>query len=172
MGRVLGVCAVAFAAVSFCLAPALVRAQEKCCECGTVAGDESTDVVCFNDPANNGREYRPAGPVDIEKCGDGGYNVGWMDAGEALAYSFEACRAGTYDLVLRTASGGDGGYIRAAVDGGKPSPDARVPGTGWTQRYTDTVMPGFALGKGRHRVVLEVVRGWFNLDYLLFVPAK
>jgi hypothetical protein len=52
-GQVFGVWLVAFAVLSFLLAPARVQAQDKCCECGTVVGDTDTDVVCFNDPKNN-----------------------------------------------------------------------------------------------------------------------
>jgi len=52
-GRVLGVCAAALFALTSWLAPTRVQAQAKCCECGPVLGDETQDVVCFNDPLNN-----------------------------------------------------------------------------------------------------------------------
>jgi len=126
-----------------------------------------------NDPANKGKEYRPSGAVDIEECSEGGYDVGWLDTGEVLAYSFEACRAGRYDLVLRTAGYGDGGAAKLILDGGTwSSGDLPLPATGWWQDWKDTVVPGIALSKGRHTISIEVVKSGFNLNYLLFVPAK
>jgi len=99
--------------------------------------------------------------------------VGWLDTGEVLAYSFEACRAGRYDLVLRTAGYGDGGAAKLILDGGTwSSGDLPLPATGWWQDWKDTVVPGIALSKGRHTISIEVVKSGFNLNYLLFVPAK
>ncbi|HYF48359.1 MAG TPA: carbohydrate-binding protein, partial [Planctomycetota bacterium] len=54
---------------------------------------------------NSGGQYRNDS-VDIEGCSDtgGGYNVGWISAGEWLAYNVNVAQSGTYRLTARVAS--------------------------------------------------------------------
>jgi hypothetical protein len=57
-------------------------------------------------PGNSGGQFR-SDDVDIEVTTDagGGYNVGWSDPGEWLAFDVEIAQAGAYDLTARMASG-------------------------------------------------------------------
>lgn len=52
---------------------------------------------------NRGGQYRNTG-VDIENCTEGGFNVGYVNDGEWLAYFIENVTPGMYDIDLRTAS--------------------------------------------------------------------
>ena len=56
-----------------------------------------------NDASNNGGQYRTSEGVDIEACSEGGYCVGWTNAGEWLEYSVNVSAAGNYDIAVRCA---------------------------------------------------------------------
>ena len=124
-----------------------------------------------NDPENQGKEdYRKGEGVDIQKSGEG-YAVGWITDGEWLTYAIKVPKAGKYDVVIRQASLDGGGPVRISVDG-KVLAEVPVPKTGWWDSWADLVVWGLALPKGKHVLRLDVAGGGFNLDYLLFIPAR
>ena len=51
---------------------------------------------------NTGGKYRST-DVDIESCSEGGYDVGWMAAGEWLNYIVKPSAAGQYTAQIRVA---------------------------------------------------------------------
>lgn len=59
-----------------------------------------------SEPANQGGAYRLTEGVDVEECTDegGGYNVGYIEAGEWLEYLVENVEDGSYTISLRVAS--------------------------------------------------------------------
>jgi Carbohydrate binding module (family 6) len=70
-------------------------------------------------PGNSGGQFR-SDDVDIEVTTDagGGYNVGWSDPGEWLAFDVEIAQAGAYDLTARMAFGAAGTKtLHVEVDG-------------------------------------------------------
>ena len=92
--------------------------------------------------------------VDIQRASDGGYNVGWITAGEWLTYSVNVSRAGTYTLRLRVAATRAG---TLAVTTNVPSTVTRsvaYPNTGGTQKWTDVVIP-ITLAAGPQRLTLK-----------------
>src|ERR1043166_9586449 len=74
--------------------------------------DEGGEGVAYHDNSagNSGGAYRST-DVDIETTGDigGGYNVGWMTAGEWMNYAVNVAQTGTYLLTARVAANGAGG---------------------------------------------------------------
>ena len=68
--------------------------------------DEGGSAVAYGDTTsgNSGGQYRST-DVDIEATSDGGggYNVGWMAAGEWLKYTVSVATAGTYTVEFRVA---------------------------------------------------------------------
>jgi hypothetical protein len=69
---------------------------------------------------NDGGQFR-FDNVDIQVTTDvgGGYNVGWIDPGEWLAFTVEVAQSGRYDLGARVASPVAGNKsLHVAVDGG------------------------------------------------------
>jgi len=124
-----------------------------------------------HDPENRGGEYRTEEGVDIEGCDEGGYDVGWIEAGEWLTWNVPDLSPGHYNLRLRYASESGGGALTLSLDG------RRLPGvfepasTGGWQSWADFKVPDIRLTNGRHLLRLDVVRPGFNLDYLQFVPA-
>ena len=112
---------------------------------------------------NSGHEYRST-DVDIERCGEGGYNVGWTTAGEWLAYTVSVASAGTYNLDFRVASVG-GGTLHAEFNGQDKTGGMSVSSTGDWQTWT-TVQRTVTLSAGTQvmRVVFDT--GSVNLNFV------
>lgn len=87
--------------------------------------------------ANKGGAYRPSA-VDIEATADagGGFNVGWTEAGEWLAYPVQVRDAGSYNLEFRVASPGAGGLFHLEINGADVTGALRLPDTGDWQTWT------------------------------------
>jgi hypothetical protein len=69
--------------------------------------DNGGEGVAYHDTSagNSGGQFRSTG-VDIESSSDGGFDIGWIDAGEWLKYTVNASAAGSYNVTLRVASPG------------------------------------------------------------------
>jgi hypothetical protein len=132
--------------------------------------------VGYNDltPTNNqGGQYKPADGVDIEATTDGGpgYNVGWTQAGEWLAYDVNVTAAGTYTFTLRMASGTVGTKTASVViDGGAARNFSFTDASGW-QVWNDVTVSGIALTAGAHSLVINMVTANFNVNYLNVATA-
>jgi hypothetical protein len=125
-----------------------------------------------NDPENQGKEYRPSEAADIQKCSEGGYNIGWISDRETLSYEIEVREPGRYDLLLRVASLNGGGSFRIITGAQEVLGTASVPSTGGWDSWTDLTVRGLTLPAGKQSLTMEVQTGGFNLNYLLFVPSK
>lgn len=127
--------------------------------------------VAWNDvdAVNQGGTYRQDG-VDIGTTTDsgGGYNVGWIRAGEWLEYSIEVAQAGTYRLDLRVARlPGGSSALHLERDGQAITGSIAVPSTGGWQTWT-TIATEVNLSAGPQivRVVMDVGDinfNWFAL---------
>ena len=127
-------------------------------------------------PQTTGGEYRTT-DVDIESATDtgGGYNVGWMGAGEWLLYSVNVATAGTYTLEARVASSGLGGTFHVEANGVNVSGTMSVPDTGgWQAWQTITKPVTLTAGTQSIRVVLDTTGpsgGVCNLNFVRFIAA-
>jgi hypothetical protein len=130
--------------------PGLVQAEDF---------DVGPNGVAYFDttPGNRGGQYRST-DVDIEATSDtgGGYNVGWIAAGEWLTYTVQVTAAGTYTLHARVAASGPGGTFRIEFDGVDRTGPITIPDTGGWQAWR-TVSRTVTLPAGRQvmRVVLD-----------------
>ena len=89
---------------------------------------------------NQGGSYRTLEGVDIEATSDtgGGYNVGWLGAGEWLEYAIEVPFAGgDYVLTARVATQNFGGAFHVEFDGINETGTLLVPNTDGWQNWTD-----------------------------------
>lgn len=106
--------------------------------------DEGGEGVAYHDESasNSGGGYRKTG-VDIQRTSDlgGGYNVGWMTAGEWLAYTVQVAAPGTYTLQVRVAAAGEGGRFHVEAGGRDVSGPLVIPNTGSWQRWTTVKAP-------------------------------
>ncbi len=117
---------------------------------------------------NTGGQLHPADNVDIEATTDGGpgYNVGWIQAGEWLAYDVNVAATGAYTLTARMASGAAGSKTMAwSVDGGAASNFTFTDASGW-QSWQNVVLTGVSLSAGNHVLRLTMNTTDFNVNYV------
>jgi hypothetical protein len=141
--------------------------------------DHGDADVAYRDVSagNTGGAYR-ATDVDLEATTDtgGGYNVGWIAAGEWLVYSVSVPSAGSYRLDLRVASNGDGGRLHVEFDGVDKTGPLTIPNTGGWQRWTTISAPvALAAGGQRMRVVVDAASAAGivgNLNFVQVVSAE
>jgi subtilisin family serine protease len=121
---------------------------------------------------NSGGSYRQT-DVDIETTSDagGGYSIGYVQAGEWLAYSVSVLATATYTLDARVASMGTGGAFHVEVDGVDVTGRLSVPNTGGWQTWQTLTVPGIQLTAGPHIMLVVVdsigpTRWLGNLNYL------
>ncbi|HWZ89166.1 MAG TPA: carbohydrate-binding domain-containing protein, partial [Polyangiaceae bacterium] len=133
--------------------------------------DIGGEGVAFHDTsvANEGGAFRtaPGDSVDVEATSDvgGGYDVGWTNTGEWMAYTFTTSATARYDFKVRVASPGTGGQISLTLDSAALGSVQNVPNTGFWQTYTDlTIGTGQQITSGTHVLRVNVVAGGFNLN--------
>jgi hypothetical protein len=120
--------------------------------------------VAYHDTTagNTGGAYR-ANSVDIQATSDsgGGYNIGWVKAGEWLKYTVKVGAAGTYALDVRVAQETSGGTFHVEVDGVNKTGSIGVPGTGGWHSWRTVTRTGISLSAGTHvvRVVMDANAG-------------
>jgi hypothetical protein len=156
-----------FAAITF--APAGSQAASRNTLPGSIAAadfDQGADGTAFHDTTvgNTGGAYRQTN-VDIEACSEGGFDVGWIDAGEWLNYTTLVGTAGSYEVQLRVASP-SGGALHVGFNG--PSnvwKSVQVPVTGGWQKWTTVTVP-VSLGAGMQQLTLLFDTGGFNLHQI------
>lgn len=121
-----------------------------------------------SDYGNNGNAYR-TDDVDIEPCNEGGYNIGWLRAGEWIEYTASIAHAGEYTLETRVASQSTGGSFRFDLDGQDVTGPITVPPTGGWQSW-QTVSATATLPAGVHtlRFVNLDASGEFNTNWFRF----
>jgi hypothetical protein len=124
--------------------------------------DNGGEGLAYHDlsAGNNGGQYRNT-DVDVERSSLGGYNVGWMDTGEWLAYTVNVTTAGSHTLQFQVASAVGGGQLHASF-GSANTPAVAVPNTGGWQNWT-TVSTTANLPAGPQVMKLLIDAGGFNV---------
>ncbi|WKN44878.1 carbohydrate-binding protein [Tunicatimonas pelagia] len=137
--------------------------------------DQGGQGVAYSDTdaENQGSSYRSNG-VDLQATSDagGGFNVGWTQDGEWLEYTVNVA-AGTYDLVLRAASGSNEavGDVRVKL-GSTTLGTFAVENSGGWQNWQDVVLEDIALSGGVQVLRLEMVGSQMNLNRLSFTSLR
>lgn len=121
---------------------------------------------------NSGAAYRND-DVDIESTSDagGGFNVGWVSAGEWLEYSVNVTTAGRYDLIARVASTGSGKTFHIQFNGVNVSGAINVPNTSGWQNWQTVTIPSINLNQGNQIMRIAMDTDGFNLNFVEFVPV-
>jgi chitodextrinase len=113
---------------------------------------------------NLGGTYRMSEPVDIEACSAGGYNVGYVAAGEWMQYTVNVATAGNYDVEVQVAAINTGGTFHIEFNGVDKTGALTVPNTGGWQTWTVVKKTNVALTSGAQtmKVVIDSAPGNFN----------
>jgi hypothetical protein len=131
---------------------------------------QAEDYIRANDQTlgNTGGVYRQ-GDVDIQATTDtnGGFNLGWTDAGEWLEFDTDLV-AGTYDLSARVASKVGGSFN--VIVGDSSALNASVPNTGDWQVWQTIQLGQVIIGASGNRVVRINIDGGFNLNWIQLDP--
>jgi len=102
--------------------------------------------------------------VQTEACGEGGLNVGWIDAGDSLTYAINVPSAGTYTIQYRVASPNATGVLTSSFKGVALG-NISIPSTGGWQTWT-TVSQTVNLSAGSGNLVISVPTGGWNLNWI------
>ena len=133
-----------------------------------VQAEDFLDNAFWDSTAGNaGNAYRSS-DVDIQATSDvgGGYNVGWIAAGEWLEYTVQIAVAGHYDIAARVASPHTGKTYNLLVAGGDITGAVSVPNTGGYQKWQTVTRPRVYLPAGMHKLRFSSSTGGFNLNWL------
>ncbi len=134
---------------------------------------EDYDLGCPEDAysdkseLNEGGQYRLNEGVDVEKCSAGGYNVGWTNPGEWMAYTVNVSKTATYQLTLFVAAPSENAKIHFEVDGVDKTGTILLPDTGGYQSW-DEAKKNMKLEAGHHVIKLVIDAGGFNIDKMVF----
>jgi len=131
--------------------------------------DNGGEGVAFHDltATNMGGQFRTTEAVDLETCTEGGYDLGYVQAGEWVEYSVNVAQAGSYTLQARVATTGTGSF-HVELDGQNISGPIAVPNTGGWQTWTNVSVttPALTTGNKILRIVIDAAE--FNLNWLSF----
>ncbi len=133
--------------------------------------DLGGEGVAFHDTTagNAGGAFR-ADDVDIQTTA-GGYNVGWLAAGEWMEYTVDVATAGTYTLEARVATPNTGRTFRVEAGGVDKTGPLAVPTTGDFQAW-QTIAKSVSLSAGTQVLRIHTDTGGFNLDRIRFLAAS
>jgi alpha-L-fucosidase len=125
------------------------------------------DAYYDSDDINQGGQYRPNQGVDIEQCSAGGYNVGWTNVGDWMAYTVNVNKTATYNVSFLVASSYDSGKFHIESDGVDLTGVISVPNTKGFQNWT-VVKKSIKLNVGQHILKFIVDGNLFNIDKIVF----
>lgn len=133
---------------------------------------QAEDYNAFYDttPGNTGGAYR-GDDVDIEAAAGGGYNVGWIEATEWLAYnSVNFPTSGSYTIRLQVASLNGGGSASIDLNGGSiVLGTVNIPSTGGWQNW-QTVSINATVNAGTYNLGVYALAGGWNFNWIEIVP--
>ncbi len=143
--------------------PATIQAEEY---------DRGGEGLGYHDATagNSWNQYR-TDDVDIQTTGDaaGGFNVGWIEAGEWLEFTIEAPAAAAYPVSLRVAADPAGTAsisFHLELDGvDVTGTQSTPPTTGW-QDWKTVSVGNVAMPAGRHILRVTMDTGGWNLNWI------
>lgn len=104
--------------------------------------------------------------VQTEGCSEGGLNVGWIEAGDWMAYNVNIPATGTYKVSYRVATPNSGTSLRLEKDAGATNlGTVSIPNTGGWQNWT-SVSHNVSLPAGQYAIGIATATGGFNINRL------
>ena len=98
---------------------------------------ELFSLAADNSDGNQRTVFRPDGDVDIQTTTDtgGGYNIGWMKAGEWLEYPISVSSSGNFSIDARVATIRSTASFTVSIDGSQIGSTFNVANTGGWQAW-------------------------------------
>lgn len=125
------------------------------------------------DSENQGdANFRVDEPVDIYNGGTG-MVIGYTEPGEWLEYTVNFEKAGAYSFFANVSAGNEGSSLNLYINDELVIEELAIPQTGeenW-DTYEKVGAQIAKVSRGEQIVKLEVVGGYFNIDYLTFVEG-
>lgn len=138
--------------------------------------DLGGEGIAYHDssPTNQGGQYRLNEGVDLEGTGDtgGGYNIGYVSAGEWLEYTVNITAPGAYTFGARVANPGAAKAMHVEVDGVNITGSIVVPATGGFQSWQTITAPTAVLKAGVQVVRISLDATDFNVNYFTFTSGS
>ncbi|MBN1763634.1 MAG: carbohydrate-binding protein, partial [Sedimentisphaerales bacterium] len=120
------------------------------------------------DSGNTGGDYR-SDDVDVEACGEGNYNVGWIFSGEWLEYTVDVAYTGDYDIEFRVASNTYGNSsFHLDFGGDNVTGTVSFSPTGGWQTYTSVYATDVHLTAGEQIMRLSADSTYWNITWMEF----
>jgi endoglucanase len=119
------------------------------------------------DAGNAGGQFR-TDDVDIETTTDagGGYDIGWIAAGEWLKYTVNVSASGKYDFKVRVASINTGKTFHIEMNGTNVTGAIAVPNTGGWQTWQTVTVSGVSLTSGNQYMRIYFETDGFNINFV------
>jgi hypothetical protein len=124
--------------------------------------DNGGEGIAYHDATsgNTGGQYRTT-DVDIERSSEGGYDVGWIGAGEWANYTVSVTTAGSYTVQLRVSSPAGASMHLGFNTSSNVWKVVSIPATGGWQNWTTITVP-VTLGAGTQQMTLLFDTGGMN----------
>jgi endoglucanase len=141
----------------------------------TLAASSRAAAQTCNAAPLQAEAFRFASGIQTEVTSDsgGGWNVGWIDAGDWLSYAVQLPSAGSYRISYRVASNvAGGGSLRLETDAGSTLlGDLDVPYTAGWQSWTTVSHVVHLPFQGSGSLGLAAPRGGWNLNWIRIEPT-
>jgi alpha-L-fucosidase len=138
---------------------------------------EDFDTGCEDDAyhdrneINEGGQYRLNEGVDIEKCSAGGYNVGWINKGEWMAYTVDINKTSAYQISFYVASSYESGKFHLECDDIDITGIITIPNSKGFQNW-QVIKKTITLNAGRHVLKFIADGDYFNIDKIFIEENK
>jgi endonuclease/exonuclease/phosphatase family metal-dependent hydrolase len=137
--------------------------------------DNGAEGVAYHDTTsgNTGSAFRQT-DVDIERSSSGGYDIGWVAAGEWLNYTVTVATAGAYTAQFHVASLGQGGTFHLEMNGANVTGAMTIPNSGgWQTWQTLSKTVSLAAGQQTARLVMDTAgtAAVGNFEWMQFTAA-
>lgn len=139
------------------------------------AVDDVCSGACGEPITIQAENFSEMSGVQTENTSDsgGGANVGWLDAGDWMAYAaVNIPTSGSYKVEYRVASQNGGGALKLEAQGGAQQfGQLSLPSTGGWQTW-QTVEHTVQLNAGTQNLAIAVVNGGWNLNWIKITPVE
>lgn len=127
-------------------------------------------------PGNTGGAYRQD-DVDIQTCSDSAsgipcHNVGWVDAGEWLAYNVSFATAGTYTFTMRISTPGNDRRFHVELNGVNVTGSVVAPNTGGWQSWSSVTSQPVHVEAGNYTLKIVAENAGMNFNFMTVSDAS